>query len=252
MTRTSLPEDLDRDDWEACATIRDLDRLDRVLDRLGVEAGGQRFSTVMDLGCGLGGLTRYVSRRFSIEQMYGVDVDAKRLERARSRGLTTFQIDLDRERVPLADSSVDLALSFGAFEHIAWYDNVLAEAVRLLKPDGWFLLSMPNLGSYVNRAALLLGFQPREVEVSCQTATGTLPFYKSQDSQGQPLGHIHSATLRCMTALLEHFGLQPVVSQGLSPDFGRGSVKTLDAVFGRTPSLARRYIILTRRSHRAT
>jgi SAM-dependent methyltransferase len=249
MARAPLPEGLDHEDWQISATIRHLHRLDSVLDRLGIEADGQRFATVIDFGCGLGGLTQYVSRQFGIDHMYGVDVDEERLERARSRGLTTFNIDLAREPIPLRDDSIDLVLSFGAFEHIAWYDNVLAETARLLKHGGWLLLSMPNLGSYVNRAALLFGFQPREVEVSRKAATGMLPFYRSQDSHGEPIGHIHSATLRCMTGLLEHFGLEPVVIQGFSPDFGRRSLKVLDAVFGRVPSLARRYIILARRSH---
>lgn len=44
-------------------------------------------------------------------------------------------------RVPLDDSSVDLVLSFQVLEHVADVTTYLAEALRLLRSDGWLLLS---------------------------------------------------------------------------------------------------------------
>lgn len=251
MTRLKRPEELTDDDYDISATVRDLGRLRRVMRRLEHLPEQQRPRSLVDLGCGIGGLTLYVAERLGIEDTTGVDIDADRLERAAARGVKTIKANLNTDQLPIADASIGLVTSFGVFEHLIFYDNTVAEAARLLRDGGWFLLSMPNLGSYLNRAALLLGFQPREVEISRQVSAGLMPLYRGAPSRGAPLGHLHAATLRSMRQLLDHFGFKVVAVEGFSPDFGSVTVRLLDLVFGNIPSLSRRFIILAKRKPRS-
>ena len=245
------PPELTHDDYLISATVRDLGKLHRVLKRLENLPEDQRPESLLDLGCGIGGLTLHIAHRLGIEETIGVDIDTARLETAAARGVKTLNIDLNTDPLPLSDASIGLVSSFGVFEHLFFYDNTVAEAARVLEDGGWFLLSMPNLGSYLNRLALLLGFQPREVEISREVSAGLMPLYRMAPSKGVPLGHVHAATLRSMRELLEHYGFRLVTAEGFSPDFGSLTVRLLDAVFGRIPSLSRRFIILAERRPRS-
>jgi len=98
---------------------------------------------------------------------------------------------------------------------------------------------MPNLASYINRIALLLGYQPRDVEISHKILPGTLPFY--------PIGffgHIHSATLRAIKQLMKHYGFTIIKVKSSSPYQTNKLVKVIDKVFSFSPSLSRRFVIL--------
>lgn len=245
-----LPQGLTIEDWEISATIRDLDQLDKTLDQLKGIAGGQQMERLVDLGCGIGGLTWYVAERLGISERVGVDADTARLERAAQRGIRTLNVDLNSEAVPLEDASVSVATTFGAFEHVVFYDNMVRETARLVADDGWFIISMPNLGSYLNRLMLLAGYQPREVEVSLEVAAGIHPVYRSAPSKGVPLGHLHTATLRCMRELLNHYEFDVVDVVSFAPDFESRLLLMVDKLVSRLPSWSRRFIILARRRRR--
>jgi SAM-dependent methyltransferase len=237
-----LPEEFELRDL-GMATVYGLPALDACLDRVVESRGDTEPGMLVDLGCAAGGLTRYVAKRIGSTRVVGVDRHRDRLAWAKRRGVETHLLDLDTDRVPVGDGAAELVTSFGALEHLAWYDHFLDEVRRVLRPDGWFLLSNPNLGSYVNRAALLFGFQPRDVEVSQRTAPGILPVYRHD--QRFSLGHPRTLTVRCLRGLLEEFGFEVVELHGLAP-YPRGLTRLLDRILGRFPSLARRVIVLAR------
>jgi SAM-dependent methyltransferase len=247
MTRAKLPAGLTADDYEISATVRDLPGLAPVLAAARREWPKSEHRRLLDLGCGIGGLTLHIAQQFDLTDVLGVDVDESRLSRAADRGVRTIKADLNTDKLPVEDASVELVISFGAFEHLVWYDTAVSEASRVLVDGGHFLLAMPNLGSYLNRAALLLGYQPREVEVSKAVSAGLLPAYRRAPSGGAPLGHVHAATLRCIRQLLDHYGLRTVAISGSSPDFESRALRILDRVFGRFPSLSRRFIVLAQK-----
>lgn len=56
-----------------------------------------------------------------------------------------YVLNIEIEKIPLPDYSVDYVLAFGLIEHISSIDNLLAEARRLLKPGGKFLATVPFL-----------------------------------------------------------------------------------------------------------
>ncbi len=93
--------------------------------------------TMVELGCGYGFLGRDLPARCYA----GVDTDADRLRRARAGGRAAVRGDLCR--APFAAHSADVVVMAEVLEHLPDPETALAEAARLLKPDGILLVSVP-------------------------------------------------------------------------------------------------------------
>ena len=96
----------------------------------------------LDLGCGLGRITRALTRRF--EEVVGVDVSAQMVHRAETLhpasefpGISFHATD--GTSLPLEDESVDFVFSYEVFQHLpsreVMHGNLL-EVARVLRPDG--------------------------------------------------------------------------------------------------------------------
>ena len=121
--------------------------LDRVLALAGCEVrpGG----AVVDIGCGVGRLTRPLAARAS--EVWGVDVSEEMLELARSYnpGLENVHWVLsDGESLTaLGDASVDGIVSLVVFQHIPDPQVVMGyvrEMGRVLRPGGWAAFHVSN------------------------------------------------------------------------------------------------------------
>jgi len=111
--------------------------VDRVLD--GVALEGKR---VLDLGCGIGGLSIHIAKTFGAAEVVGVDVEEPVVAVARQRiaeaGLSdTVAVErVAPGRLPFPDARFDVVFSKDAMVHIADKDALFAELFRLLKPGG--------------------------------------------------------------------------------------------------------------------
>lgn len=96
-------------------------------------------SVVVDLGCGSGS--------FHYETCSGTIVatdlqfdSAKR----RSDVPRVSYVCADSAAIPLANQSVHAVISHNTMEHFADYKSALAEIGRILRPDGWLWVAVPN------------------------------------------------------------------------------------------------------------
>ena len=121
-----------------------------------VREKGDRF---LDCGCDDGKFSMEFAARVGAKEIYGVDMSELRLAEAEKRGMRVVKADLN-SRIPLPSSFFDVILSNQTMEHLTNPDNLLYEAYRLLKPEGYLYLSVPNLCSLHNRLLILLGYQP--------------------------------------------------------------------------------------------
>jgi SAM-dependent methyltransferase len=246
MTTKTSPAALDgvaASDLGISAQARALPDLDRMLDGLARRAAVPP-RTLLDIGCGMGALTRHIGGRLSVERLIGVDIDPDRLVVAAARGLETHVVELEDGTIPVPSGSVDLVTCFGVLAYLPLYDQTLAETARVLAEGGHFLFSMPNLASHQNRLALLLGYQPSQVDVSSPfRGTGTLR-RQSLNRQGMP-PLLHAATLRCMRELLDDYGFDVVLARGFSPRPFRNGV--LRRAASHVPSWSRRFLVLARK-----
>ena len=236
-------ETIDESDLGISAQARAMPDLDRMLDHLARRPDGP-VGALLDVGCGMGALTVRIGRRLGIDRLVGVDCDLDRLGAAAGRGIETHAIDLEHDAIPVASGSVGLVTCFGVLAYLALYDQVLAEAARVLEDGGFFLFSMPNLASHQNRLAILFGYQPSQVDVSSPyRGAGTL-HRKALNRQGMP-PLLHAATLRCMKELLDVYGFDVEMVRGFSPRPFRNPA--LRRVASHLPSLSRRFLILARK-----
>jgi SAM-dependent methyltransferase len=198
---------------------------------------------LLDVGCGYGGLSKLVGEVIGADEVHGIDIDEAVMEEARGKGVQSVVLEVGAQPLPYADGFFDVVMSLGMMDYLRTFDDMLQEIHRVLRPGGWVLIALPNLGSWHNRAMLLLGYQPRDVEISCLTLAGVpRRFYRGE----QPAGHIHTATARAFTELMTFHGFRSVRISG-----GRPTMRTvkpwldlLDRLFTLRPTLARRFYYL--------
>ena len=148
--------------------------LDRLLTSVSVRI--QAGDAVVDIGCGVGRLTRAIAARAS--RVYAIDVSSEMVRRAqdahRDIGNVQWLVGDGHTLGPLADSSVDACVSHVVFQHIPDPQITLsyvAEIGRVLRPGGWaaFQLSgdprihtrRTGIRAALHRAAAGLGRAPR-------------------------------------------------------------------------------------------
>jgi SAM-dependent methyltransferase len=111
---------------------------------------------VLDLGCRSGALTRaYVEGN----EVVGVDVDRASLAEAAKLGIETVWADVD-EPLPFPDESFDVVVAGELLEHVRFPDRLVGEGVRLLRPGGVFVGSVPNSYRLKSRLRFLAGRPP--------------------------------------------------------------------------------------------
>lgn len=97
-------------------------------------------STVVDVGCGIGGPSAWISERYRPARLFGLDYCRPSIREARARcaGMNnppTF-LQADAHRLPLPDNSVDVIFNLESSLHYAHKPTFIAECRRTLKPGG--------------------------------------------------------------------------------------------------------------------
>jgi cyclopropane-fatty-acyl-phospholipid synthase len=136
-------------------------KLDFYARRLGID-GGSKGKTVLDLGCGWGGVMFYLAEE------HGLNVKGMTLSRAQAhfiegeikrRGLEG-QVSVELNDAHNMQGHYDHIISVGLLEHIADYDDLYCKVARSLSPGGsalfhamfhesWFYRPDPFLRKYV-------------------------------------------------------------------------------------------------------
>lgn len=111
-----------------------------LLRRLRVHHGiqGQR---VLELGSGLGANLRLLA---DDNEVQGVENLPEAAERAREAGVPTLVANLEAPPLPWPDGQWDWVLALDVLEHLVHPERALAEAHRLLAPQGHVVVNVPN------------------------------------------------------------------------------------------------------------
>jgi SAM-dependent methyltransferase len=121
----------------------------RILERA-IHQRVTRASTVLDIGCGreAPALCKLAMR---IKMGIGIDPVVQPVSCDNITALPGFA-----DRIPLADSSVDVVYSRSVLEHLADPLSVFREVQRVLRPGGRFLALTPSLWDYATVLARLI------------------------------------------------------------------------------------------------
>lgn len=110
----------------ACDNL--LERLLGMVPRLGGKA--------LDVACGLGGTTKYLTRHFNSEDIVAINISAPQLEKARARVPACRLLYMDAVEMEFAGNSFDLVLCVEAAFHFDTRERFFREALRVLAPGG--------------------------------------------------------------------------------------------------------------------
>ena len=214
---------------------------------------------LLDLGVGYGFMTYVVKESLKFKEAYGIDIDNERLSVAQKRGVNVIQKNIENDPIPFPDEYFDLVIIMGTLHHLKFFDNILSETRRILRPNGVLLIPDTNMGFWVDRLCLLLGYQPPEIEVSSKYLVGLPNFHP----RSGPIGYLHSITLRGMEELLRRYGFYIFRSYGAKvplrllentipkKTFHNTLIKTLfkttDCLLSKHSTLAVRFFIVSQR-----
>ena len=131
--------------YEVWSNSYDADRnltrdLDEEISRLILE--GRRRRSILELGCGTGKNTRWLSQ--IADRVQALDFSPAMIERARQKAEfenVTFTVTDITGEWPIADRSISLISGNLVLEHISDLRPVFAEAARVLSPGGEFFVS---------------------------------------------------------------------------------------------------------------
>lgn len=123
-------------------------------------ASSDRVSSLLDVGCWDGSTTLEYARATGGARAFGIEVFVDPAAQAAQRRVSVAVMDLERDRFPWADQSMDLIVCNQVFEHLKNVWLPMSEIARVLRVGGHLLFSVPNLASLHNRALLAFGVQP--------------------------------------------------------------------------------------------
>ncbi len=110
--------------------------------------------SILEVGCGTGNVLQALEREFPQAQLIGMDLFQEGLQFARRR-VHCGLVQADLAYPPFA-GDVDLLGMFDVLEHIRNDTDVLDQAYREIKAEGWLLLTVPadpGLWSYFDVAS---------------------------------------------------------------------------------------------------
>lgn len=124
--------------WKCATNLDDAQeaKLDLVCRKIGLEPG----MTVLDIGCGWGGFSKFAAEKYQAE-VVGVTVSKEQIELGSEmcKGLT---VDLRFQDYRDVEATFDRIVSLGMFEHVGAknYKTFMNVVHRCLRPEGLFLL----------------------------------------------------------------------------------------------------------------
>jgi len=107
-----------------------------VAQRAAAVAPGER---VLDLACGTGELLARIAPDVPGAALTGIDLSPEMVEQARRKLADTPDVQVQRadaHRLPFADAAFDVVVCANTFHYFTHPETVLAEARRVLVPDG--------------------------------------------------------------------------------------------------------------------
>src|SRR5829696_8185125 len=179
-----------------------------ILQALEPRPGG----VLLDLGCSDGEVTRRIAVRAGTARVVGVELMEHLAQEARGRGIEVIGSDLNAQ-LPFDDASFDVIHSNQVIEHLWNTDNMLREIRRLLRPDGYAVVSTNNLASWHNVVSLVMGWQPPPSHASDEVIVGNPAGLREGVTGARGQMHLRLFTSRALAAVALHHGLRADVER---------------------------------------
>ena len=161
---------------------------------------------VIDLGCGNGDFTLKVKEKIDCKEIYGVDVFEDALKEAQNKGIKAEKMNLN-EKLNFSDDSFNLVVSNQVLEHLFFPSRFIQEVYRILREDGYVVISTENLSSWDNIISLLFGYTPFSMEFD-QIKIGNPFSPHDKKKRGDYPPHVRIFSYRGLIDLLRFHGFK--------------------------------------------
>lgn len=172
---------------------------------------------VVDMGCGKGDFTLRVKEKINCKEIYGVDVCESALTEAQNKGIKAEKIDLNEE-LGFPDGNFHVVVSNQVLEHLFYPSKLIQEVYRILKEDGYAVISTENLSSWDNIISLLFGYTPFSMGFD-QIKIGNPFSPHDKKNEGEYLSHVRIFSFQGLIDLFKFHGfeIEKVSASGYLP-----------------------------------
>lgn len=101
-------------------------------------------SKVLDIGCGLGGLMRYIKARLPQTKLCGIDFSDFAIKKAKEFDDRMEYKEGSAYEIPYEDGKFDVVIASEVIEHLSYPDKMMKEIKRVLRKGGRVLISTPE------------------------------------------------------------------------------------------------------------
>lgn len=185
---------------------------------------------ILDIGCYDGTFLKTIKNK---NQLYGIEASDYGCKISNKKGIKTTQFFFDNNDLPYKKNTFDLVIAGEIIEHIYDTDQFLTEIKRILKKDGHFLISTPNIASFGRRLMLLFGINP---------------IIETTPNRASSSGHIRYFTFKSLAELLKENGFEIIVQKSDIINFDNSGKIRNKCVPKFLPSLGQSIIMLCRKS----
>lgn len=167
---------------------------------------------VLDCGCWDGANTLKYGKIIGAKEVYGIEINKLKAKEAEKKGVRVKVGNLN-EKLPFQSNSFDSVVAYHVIEHLVNARGFAAEMNRVLKKGGYAIIGTPNLASWHNIFALLIGVQPFSGPTIMPNYESEVSVVKNMnkkrlkevfsDEETESLEHIKIMTLKALISLLK-------------------------------------------------
>jgi len=190
----------------------------------------------LEIGCGTGEFLERTARLDERLKVWGIDVSKLAIDKIKEKGFDGFALDVSQQKLPFPDEFFDVVYSGDVIEHLLDPDFMISEVNRILKEEGFLVLTTPNLASWCNRILLLFGVQPLFSEVSTKKVFGR--------SGSKIVGHLRLYTLTSLKEFLSYYGFKIINIEGAYFHAFSPLLTSIDRFFSHFPSLSSIVVVI--------
>ncbi|MGZ3744085.1 MAG: class I SAM-dependent methyltransferase [Pseudobdellovibrionaceae bacterium] len=162
----------------------------------------------LDLGCDDGKLTVEMAAKIGTQNISGVEIVESRILMAEEKGVKVKKFDLNCE-FDFESESVDAIHSNQVIEHLCDSDKFISEIHRVLKKDGYAVISTENASSWCNIFASIMGWQIFSLTNFSGKKQGIgnpLALHRDDEADFASWNHVRIYNIRGLEEYFEAFG----------------------------------------------
>lgn len=197
-------------------------------------------AVLLDCGCWDGINTKKFGNIIGTNSLYGIELNKNKANEAKKNGINVKISDLNK-KLPYNNNSFGVIIAYHVIEHLVNVRLFASELHRILKKNGYVIIGTPNLASWHNVFALVIGLQPfsgptikPDYKSDCKVIMelNKARMKKVFSEESETLDHVKVMTAKALIGLLKDSDFKIEELKGFGyypfPNFMAGALSGLD------------------------